>query len=71
MSDASDKPIGEQLFILAAAFMLLAGVAGLWFCFDDWLAETCGVPGIGALSYWQAYSVLLFLNMVRVKRTTT
>lgn len=58
--------IGSMAVIVALALLFVLSLvsAGLWYCFDDWLAQATGAEWVGRVPFWNMYALTLFIGSV-------
>lgn len=63
-SSGASSEAGElvvKVFVVTALSFLVAFIpTGIWFTFDDWLAEISGVAWLGEVPFWRAYCIVWF-----------
>lgn len=62
------KSLAALILMAQAIVLVFAGICtGLWYCFDDSLAELVGVPQLGQLPVGSVFAVFAFILFLRAK----
>ena len=54
------EKVADVIVSIVTAFAVLLIPTGMWFCFDDHLAELVGIPGLGEIPFWSVYAFCHF-----------